>query len=171
MHCENSSYKQTPVIDIKTSAKLLNWFLLEFELFHKCKQHFCMLDFIKRCKCANACAGVQLQMWLRGRERERALKRTAIDQWQPHPCNENPNRTRNAHIYIFGRCHVVFHCDCHFFFGWLFQLSRNWNWWYIVYSTLKSNVFVLFTHKIRQNQTTPVVWEMKRRQKKRSIKR
>lgn len=70
MHCENSSYKQTPVIDIKTSAKLLNWFLLEFELFHKCKQHFCMLDFIKRCKCANACAGVQLQMWLRGRERE-----------------------------------------------------------------------------------------------------
>lgn len=163
MHCENSSYKQTPVIDIKTSAKLLNWFLLEFELFHKCKQHFCMLDFIKRCKCANACAGVQLQMWLRGRESHWSMATTSM-QWE----SESNEKCSHLHFRSMSRCIPL---RLSFFFGWLFQLSRNWNWWYIVYSTLKSNVFVLFTHKIRQNQTTPVVWEMKRRQKKRSIKR
>lgn len=106
MHCENSSYKQTPVIDIKTSAKLLNWFLLEFELFHKCKQHFCMLDFIKRCKCANACAGVQLQMWLRGRERESieahshwSMATTSM-QWE----SESNEKCSHLHFRSMSRC-------------------------------------------------------------------
>lgn len=70
-----------------------------------------------------------------------------------------------VHIVIFF-CNLTLYSIAIVIFGWLFQfiplLSWNWNWWYIVYSTLKSNLFVIHFHKRKKEEKkTPTILKTK----------
>lgn len=115
--------KTLSLIDIKTSRKLFKLVSTWIWFLHECKPHISYL-------CANTFISLLFFCFLSEYRCHRC--HYAID--QQHTQNGNSMESL-SHLH-FMLCHVVFHYICHFRSSFFFVAFRNWNWWYIVFSTL-----------------------------------